>query len=343
MTNRSRVIAFIVASPFDLLNLVGFASVFSYPRIDGKPAYSIKILTADSEARVSSIGGIAVSNCIPISEYIGPIDTLVAISGESARTNLASGVTCWIRENAGRCRRIAGVGSGTFMLASSGLLDGRRVTTHWNHIDRLAKLHPYLRVESAAIFVKDGNVYSTAGVTAGIDLALTLVEEDLGNAAAMSIARELVLYIRRAGNEAQCSTLLAQQARMSDTPMCDLPAWAKARLNQRLDVCRLAEVAGMTPRTFARQFKSRFRMTPARWVQSLRVETACSYLMAEELPIKAITKLTGFRDEQSLRRAFLQQLSITPSEYRHRLELLNSEDRDVPSTPLFRETQPRNV
>ena len=326
MPNLPRVIAFLVASPVDLLNLIGLASVFSYPRIDGKPAYSIKILSADSEREVRGIGGIAVSNGIPFSEYAGSIDTLVAISGEGALGELSPDVFHLIRKRAVRVRRIAAVCTGTFMLAPTGVLDGKRVTTHWHHVDKLAKKHPHLLIEKDPIFINDGNVYTTAGVTAGIDMALTFVEDDLGHEAAMTIARELVLYIRRPGSEAQYSTLLAQQADVSGTPMRDLPAWARVRLTQRLDVNMLAKVVAMTPRTFARQFEMHFRTTPARWVQSLRVEAACGHLEAQELPVKAIARLTGFRDEQALRRAFLQQISMTPKDYRERFGAFMASD-----------------
>jgi transcriptional regulator GlxA family with amidase domain len=318
MRHRPRVIAFIVASPVDLLNLIGIASVFAYPTIDSKPAYTLKILSANNAPEVQGIGGIAISNGIPFSDYTGSIDTLIAVSGEGAMGELSPDLFHWIRKRAARVRRIASVCTGAFMLAPTGLLDGKRVTTHWHHVDKLAKQFPHLRIEKDPIFIRDGNVYTTAGVTAGIDLALGFVEEDLGDKVATDIARELVLYMRRPGNEAQFSTLLAQQADVSGTPMRSLPAWAKGRLNQRLDVNAMAKAVAMTPRTFARQFETHFQTTPARWIQSLRVEAACSHLEAQELPVKAIAKLTGFRDEQSLRRAFVQQLSMTPKEYRER-------------------------
>jgi transcriptional regulator GlxA family with amidase domain len=326
MQYRPRVIAFIVAPPVDLLNLAGLASVFSYPRLDGKPAYSIRILTTGPEKEVAGMAGIAVSNGIPYSEYTGPIDTLVAISGEGALGELSPDVFQWLRKRAARVRRIASVCTGTFMLAATGLLDGKRVTTHWHHVDKLAKKFPLLLIEKDPIFIQDGNIYTTAGVTAGIDMALTFVEDDLGHETAMAIARELVLYIRRPGSEAQFSTLLAQQIDVSGTPMRDLPAWARAHLTQRLDVNTLAKAVIMTPRTFARQFDMHFGTTPARWVQSLRVEAACGHLETQELPIKAIARLTGFRDEQAMRRAFMQQISMTPKDYRERFGAFMASD-----------------
>ena len=215
------------------------------------------------------------------------------------------------------------------MLAPTGVLDGRRVTTHWRYLDLLATTHKQLLIERDPIFIKDGKVYTTAGVSAGIDLALYLIEEDLGQTVAASVAREMVLFLRRPGNQAQFSTLLAQQAYVIGTPLRDLPSWAKTRLGQKLDVSTLAKAVAMTPRTFARQFEQRFRTTPARWVQSLRVEAARQLIEARELPVKAIARSVGFRDEQAMRRAFLQQLAITPKQYRERFGI--QEARHSPS------------
>jgi transcriptional regulator GlxA family with amidase domain len=175
-----------------------------------------------------------------------------------------------------------------------------------------------LQVERDPIFIKDGKFYTTAGVSAGIDLALALVEEDLGHEVPASVARELVLFLRRPGSQAQYSILLAQQATMSDTRMRELPAHAESHLTHKLDVNTLAAFVAMSPRTFARQFEGNFGTTPARWVRSLRVEAARQHLESRNLSLKEIARVTGFRDEQALRRAFVQQMKMTPKEYRER-------------------------
>jgi transcriptional regulator GlxA family with amidase domain len=318
MMQRPKVIAFLVGSPGDLMNLVSIAAVFSYPQVDGKPGYITKILSTDDDGLVQGRDGLTIGSSTPYREYVGPIDTLVVIGGESAFIEPSPDVVAWIRKHAPDARRIVAVCTGVFVLAPTGLLDGRRLTTHWHHSHRLAQLYPKFSIQKDSIFVKDGNIYSTAGVTAGIDLALSLVEEDFGHRIASSIAHTLVLYVRRSGNEDQYSTLLAQQIDVSGTPMRHLPAWAKSRLAQRLDVTALAKAVTMTPRTFARRFASYFRTTPARWIQSLRLEAACAHVVADELPLKTIAGLTGFRNEQAMRRAFLQQLDMTPKEYRER-------------------------
>jgi transcriptional regulator GlxA family with amidase domain len=319
MPTRQRVIAFLVTSPGDLINLVAITSVFSYPKIEGKPAYITQLLSAQSQREVRARNGLTITPCIPYSEYTGPIDTLIVVGGdEIAYTVPSEDLIRWIRKRAAQARRLVSVCVGAFSLAPTGLLDGKRVTTHWHHAAKLARQFPKLNVEKDRIFIKDGKVYTTAGVTAGIDMALAIVNGDFGHKVVASIAHTLVLYVRRSGNEAQYSTLLAQQADVNGTPMSDLPAWTRAHLTHRLNVSALAKKVAMTPRTFARQFEAHFRQTPARWVQSVRLEAACSYLTSEGLPLKAVARLTGFRDEKSLRRAFVKNLAMTPTEYRER-------------------------
>jgi len=223
-----------------------------------------------------------------------------------------------MRKRSSNIRRIASVCTGAFILAATGLIDGRRVTTHWRYLDDLIKRYKNLKVERDPIFIKDGKFYTTAGVSAGVDLALALVEEDLGHEVAVTVARELVLFLRRPGSQAQYSTLLAQQATMSDARMRGLPAHAESRLTQKLDVNTLAAFVAMSPRTFARQFEGQFGTTPARWVRSLRVESARQHLESRNLSLKEIARVSGFRDEQALRRAFAEQMKMSPKEYRAR-------------------------
>lgn len=318
MAPRTRVIAFLVASPFELLNLTGPVSVFSWANAGGKGHYSIKILSTDRSRDSQSTAGIGISPVTHFADFPGPIDTLIVVGGEGSMADQPAEVLQWVRKRYVHVKRLASVCTGAFLLAASGILDGKRVTTHWRHVDELIHRHKQLKIERDPIYIQDGKIYTTAGTSAGIDLALALVEQDLGTAVAASVAREMVLYLRRPGNQSQYSTLLAQQSDVGGTPLRDLPAWVSSRLGEKLDVNVLARVVAMTPRTFARQFELHFRSTPARWVQSLRVESARQYLEAGELPLKGIARATGFRDEQALRRAFLQQMAMTPKEYRER-------------------------
>lgn len=318
MPGRQQVVAYLVSSPADLINLVSISSVFAYPVDGATPAYTSVLLSTRLERQIQGKDGITVVNCIPYEAYEGPIDILVAIGGAGVFEAPSTDLLRWIRKRADEVRRIVSVCTGAFILAPTGLLDGKKVTTHWHHSHRLAQYYPQLILEKDRIFVKDGNVYSTAGVTAGIDMALAIVEEDYGRKVVAAIAHTLVLYMRRAGTEVQYSTMLAQQENVCGTPMRDLPALVKANLKQNLGISSLAKMVEMTPRTFARHFEQHFNMTPARWVQALRVEAVCAHLGADEQPLKVIAALTGFRDEKSLRRAFVLHLAITPKEYRER-------------------------
>ncbi len=321
MPSRQKTIAYLVSSPSDLINLVSITAVFSFPTIDDEPAYIPVLLSTSSEREVRGKDGVTVTNCIPYADYDGAIDTLIVLGGISVFEAPTLELIQWIRERAARVRRLVSVCTGAFVLAPTGLLDGKRATTHWHHSHRLAQRYPKILMERDQIFIQDGNVYSTAGVTAGIDMALAIVEEDFGHKMVALIAHTLVLYVRRSGSEVQYSAMLAQQDNVGGSPMRNLPAWAKANLRENLGVSTLAKVVSMTPRTFARHFELHFKMTPARWVQTLRVEAVCEHLGADDLPLKVIAGLTGFRDEKSLRRAFVQQLAITPKEYRDRFGL----------------------
>ncbi len=326
MRSRSPIIAFLVASPFEVLDLAGPASVFIYSMVKDKPYYSLRILSTTSGDTVKSMGGLSIGATCRFSEYADPIDTLIVVGGLGSVEHPSPELLQWLRERAPRIRRVASVCTGAFILAASGLLDGRRVATHWRHCDLFASRFEHLRVERDPIFIKDGKFYTTAGVSAGIDLALALVEEDLGHSVAATIAREIVLFLRRPGSQAQYSALLAQQEEVDDKRMRDLPAWATSHLARKLDVSTLAQVVAMSPRTFARQFQSQFGTTPAKWVQSLRVEAVRQHLESGDMPLKRIAHLTGFRDEQALRRAFIQQMSLTPKQYRERFGIRESTD-----------------
>src|ERR1700752_1596737 len=219
------------------------------------PYYSLRILSATSGDTVTSMGGISIGTARRFSEYTGPIDTLIVVGGVGSVAHQSADLLNWLRKRASRIRRIASVCTGAFILAASGLLDGRRVTTHWRYCDLLITRFTQLKVERDPIFIKDGKFYTTAGVSAGIDLALALVEGDLGHSVAAVVARELVLFLRRPGSQAQYSQLLAQQETIEDDSMGDLPAWVASRLAGRLGVNALAQAIAMSLRNFPRHFR----------------------------------------------------------------------------------------
>ena len=321
------VIAFVVPYPFEILDLTGPVSVFERAALNGERYYSVRILSTRSNGAVTTEGGMVIADTCKYSDYVGPIDTLIVSGGVGAVSPQPPELMDWLRERSAHTRRVASTCTGAFLLAGAGLLDGCRVATHWQYCDLLQSRHKNLTVERDPIFIKQGKFYTTAGVTSGIDLSLALVEEDLGYAAAVAIARTMVLFLRRPGGQSQYSTLLAQQEDIEDARMRELPAWVKAHLNRKLDVEDLAKAAAMSPRTFIRQFKAQFNTTPARWVQSLRIEAAIQHLEDRSISLSKVARMTGFRDEQGLRRALLQQIGMTPKQYRERFGELDRNRR----------------
>jgi transcriptional regulator GlxA family with amidase domain len=246
-----------------------------------------------------------------------PIDTLIVPGGRSGDPPTLPHLVAWIRQAAPRTRRVCSVCTGAFHLAAAGLLAGRRATTHWMAASLLAERYPDIKVEPDRIFVHDNPVWTSAGICAGIDLALALIEDDLGHDVAMETAKRLVIFLRRQGGQAQFSTALAAQSAV-DGRFGKLHAWITDHLADDLRVERLAAIAHMSMRTFARAYLEAVGTTPAKTVEAIRVEAACRALETTALPLKQIARLSGFGDEQNLRRAFLRRRGVAPLEYRAR-------------------------
>ncbi len=246
-----------------------------------------------------------------------------AVSGDPA-------IVQAVRLSARKARRIVSICSGAFLLAAAGLLDGRRVTTHWLVTDRLAERYPEIRVEPDAIYVQDGNIATSAGVTAGIDLALALVEDDHGPTLAIEVARILLLYRRRPGNQSQFSTPLAMQAKAGKR-FKGLVDWVETHLDQNLTVERLAEQVHMSPRTFARIFPSETGMSPGRFIEQLRIDRARELLESGADGLGSVARESGFGREERLRRAFQRRLGISPAQYRTHFIKIKGEHHDKAS------------
>lgn len=248
-----------------------------------------------------------------------PLDTLLIPGGVGARNELDrdARLLAWLRQRAQETRRIVSVCTGVYVLAAAGLLDGRRVTTHWNYADDLARRHPALRVEPDRLFLRDGRFATSGGLTAGMDLALALVEEDLGAPAALAVAQHLVMYVKRPGNQAQFSAPLAAQAQ-GNGRMGALTDWLLANLGSELTIERMAEQSAMSARHFRRVFAGTFGMTPARFVEKLRLEQACMRLTQGKASIERIASGVGFNSADAFRRAFRARYGATPQEYRER-------------------------
>jgi len=221
----------------------------------------------------------------------------------------------WIRRRAAAASRVASVCSGAFLLAEAGLLDGRRAATHWGRCDEFSRRFPQVRLEPDPIFVCDGNVWTSAGITAGIDLALALVEDDLGRETAMAVARHLVVFLKRPGGQAQFSTALALQT--AGTRFAHLNAWIAENLDGDMSVGRLAQVAGMSERSLLRHYRQETGTSPAHAVERIRIETA-RRMLEEGATVKRVVRRCGFGSEETLRRAFLRQVGVAPAAYRER-------------------------
>ena len=216
-----------------------------------------------------------------------------------------------------KVRRIASVCTGAFLLAESGLLDGRRATTHWNWCAEFSEKYPQVNVETDRIFVKDDNIYTSGGITSGIDLALAMVEEDWGQKIALAVAQFLVVFLKRPGGQSQFSSYLTREA-SSRSDLRDLQSWIMQHPEENLKVEMLADHMAMSSRNFARLFTSETGMTPAKFVEMVRIDAARNLLELTKFPIDNIADSSGFKDPENMRRAFIRQLGITPSDYRKR-------------------------
>lgn len=263
-----------------------------------------------------------VIDTLPFSAFAGrTIDTIV-VPGASRIADILDGLgptIDWIRQTSQRARRTASVCTGAFLLAQAGLLDGRRAATHWSMSDVLEQRFPSVLIDRDAIFVRQDTVWTSAGVTAGIDLALALVEEDCGRAVAMNLARDLVVFMKRSGRQAQDSVLLRAQAR-DGAGFDELHLWILENLHDPgLSVDVLAERARMSARNFSRVYKEKTGRTPGKAVEQFRIEAAQRMLEQSERNLDQIAEKCGFGDEDRMRASFRRNLGLTPSEYRNRL------------------------
>ncbi|EEE01156.1 GlxA family transcriptional regulator [Burkholderia multivorans] len=293
-----------------------FASVNELALERGRPApYAPRIVAADA-GPVETSSGVAVVADSLRSAARG-IDTLIVAGGKGVHAaSRDARLVRWVRRQADRARRVASVCTGAFLLAEAGLLDGRRAVTHWTRCDELAARYPNVRVEADPIFIREGALWTSAGVTAGIDLALALVEEDLGRAVALDVARELVVFLKRPGGQAQFSAMLSMQR--TDDRFGELHAWIAEHLGADLSVPALAERARMSERSFVRHYRASTGRTPARAVEQIRVEAAQRLLGETGWPVKRIAARCGFGSEETLRRSFVRVLGVSPQEYRER-------------------------
>ncbi len=315
-----RVVEVLAYPSVQLLDVTGPLQVFicandQVAQAGGMPPYMLRVV-AKSGRGVTTSAGLEIATA-PLPRTRTPLDTLLIPGGPGIDAAAADTVLVnWVQQRTNKARRVASVCTGAFLLAASGALDGRRAVTHWSYCAALSQRFPAVRVEVDPIFVRDGPFWTSAGVTAGIDLALALVEEDLGRATALAVARYLVVFLKRPGGQAQFSEVLSLQS--AEAEFGALHEWVSKHLSDDLSLGVLAAQAGMSERSFSRHYAKATGVTPARAIERLRVEAARRPLSESRLPVKRISQRCGFGSEETMRRSFLRMLSATPNDYRAR-------------------------
>ncbi|HSP14385.1 MAG TPA: helix-turn-helix domain-containing protein [Thermoanaerobaculia bacterium] len=316
--NARRVVV-IVVPPVEELDLVGPLQVFSAAnRLSKKRRpYQVEVVTTATDRMIDGEAGIAIIAHRYYRDAERGADSLLLVCGTGSRHRLDGALFAWLRKEAGTARRVGGVCVASFLLARAGLLAGRRATVHWKYAHELARCYPDLSVDPEPIWIRDGNVYTSSGFTAGIDLALAWVEEDCGSALVREISRELVLFLRRPAAQPQLSISLEAQA--SDAkPIQELRGWIVDHLASDLATPQLARRVAMSERHFTRVFKQEVGTTPARYVLHLRVEAARRQLANGSRTLHRVARAAGFGSANVMRRAFYRVLGKSPRNYRSR-------------------------
>ena len=311
------LIGFFVPPGGHALEFTGPSDVFEEAnRQAGRRVYDIRFISEEPRP-MTCLSGLRFMPDRTIHDADEPIDTLIVTGARDPLEPATSSLIAWLQRQAPNTRRYGAVCSGAFLLGAAGLLDNKHATTHWEFAPALAAAFPLAIVEPDRIFVRDGPMFTSAGVTAGMDLALALVEEDLGRAAALAVARWLVMFLKRPGGQSQFSIQLAAQT-ASRTPILEVQQWIRDNPQAGLSVRELAQRAGMTERSFARVFRSQTGITPGDFVEATRVDAARRLLEETNLPLQRVASASGFGSTEALRRAFVRQLGVRPTDYRSR-------------------------
>ncbi|MBK7902541.1 MAG: GlxA family transcriptional regulator [Proteobacteria bacterium] len=319
---RSRVVVLFAYDECQSLDVTGPLEVFSIANRYCEPGhlpYRIVIVSC-AGGPIRSNSGLQIADTTAIADAPPDVDTVLVVGGSECgreRTAREPEVLEWLRGTSHQVRRYGSVCTGAFLLGAAGLLDGRRVTTHWNSCAELSAMYPAASVIANAIYVEDGPLYTSAGITAAMDLALLLVEADLGRKVALQVARHLVVFLRRSGGQSQFSTMLAAQARASHR-LRDLLTWIAENPKGDLRVSELAARVNMSERNFTRRFRNDTGMTPAEFVESARLDRARQLLEETDWPVCKLAQQSGFGSVDGLERTFVRRLETTPREYRRR-------------------------
>jgi len=321
----TRRIGFVGYDQITALDLVGPLEAFDSANGHcerGLPAYSFVVLSHKGKPFVSE-AGLRISADASF-EDAPPLDTIIIPGGKGLRlTDCVLPIAKWLRARGTKVRRLASVCTGIYALGEAGLMNGRRATTHWRYAADVARRFPSIRLEPDAIYIRDGHIYTSAGVTAGIDLALAFIEADLGGRIALAAARELVVYLKRTGGQMQYSEPLQFQARATDR-FADLAAWLVSNLKKDISVEVMAERVGLGPRHFSRKFKSVFGTAPADYVEALRLDESRKRLGAPNQTIDSVAASVGYASADAYRRAFERRFGVAPSLYKKKFAKLGS-------------------
>ncbi|MBV7258999.1 GlxA family transcriptional regulator [Erythrobacter crassostreae] len=305
-----------------MLDTVGPVQVFSEARSQlDEPIYKVELISIDGGPIRTDIGT-TLDTRSALNIQMADSDTVLVTGGNGifAFSNRGD-VQDWLKTVAQSGARLGATCTGAFLLAKSGLLDGRRAVTHWKRCEELAALSPSINVDAAPIYIQDDDIWTSAGVTAGIDMALAMVEQDVGSDVAMAIARHMLIYMRRPGNQAQFSTVL--QAQIADTSgvFDDLHIWVRQNLDGDLSVNALAEHCHMSPRTFSRKYNSETGESPAQMIKRFRLEAARNSLETHKQPLQAVASECGFGSVETMRRVFVNEIGVPPTEYQGRFSV----------------------
>lgn len=323
--HQLRTVGIIAYPGVEILDVTGPMEAFAFANtglqqagLANGPVYTIELLAAEQGALTTSCGLQIIANRSYRDVHKDMDTILIAGTTDIDCLLIDKNLQAWIKLIAPSVRRLASVCTGAFLLAESGLLDGRQATSHWLFCKRLADDYPSVNVEPDRIFVRDGAISTSGGITSGIDLALSMVEEDWGSELALTIARTLVVFLRRPGGQSQFSAYLISEAHRPEIK--ELQAWIMMHLGDNLQVEALAERLCMSPRNFARFFLAETGMTPAKFVELARIDAARHYLSSTTLPIETVAGRAGFGDAERMRRAFIRQLGVNPQSYRDRFK-----------------------
>lgn len=310
------LITIFAPSKVHLLEIAGLRDAFfeANEKMSSGDAYRVRLVT-ERGIPEETASGVKYSPDASIRDAIAHCDTLIVAGPYGMPVRQSADTTQWLREQALHARRFGSTCTGAFLLAQTGLLSGRRATTHWQYADRLAVDYPDIRVEPDSIFVRDGPVFSSAGVTAAIDLAFALIEEDHGRALALWVARRLVVFLKRPGGQSQFSEALAAQTSTA-SPIDRIRMHIVEKPRTNLGLKALADVAGVSARQLSRLFRSELGMNPVAYVELARIDIARRLLEESAVPIKMIAYAAGFGSTTTLRRAFLRRIGVTPAQYR---------------------------